>query len=171
MKKKLSDMTLEELMRLFPIFLVPHKQERKDYYAEEKSILLKALRDTRILRIEHIGSTAIPDIYAKDIVDILIHVAENDFEQAISALRDYKYILMYQEKTRAAFNKGYTEDGFAEKVFHIHWRRRNDIDELYFHDYLLEFPEIAKEYETLKLQLWKQYEYDREGIRMRKRIS
>lgn len=78
---------------------------------------------------------------------------------------------MYQEKTRAAFNKGYTEDGFAEKVFHIHWRRRNDIDELYFHDYLLEFPEIAKEYETLKLQLWKQYEYDREGIRMRKRIS
>lgn len=72
---------------------------------------------------------------------------------------------MRREKgeNRISFNKGYTEHGFAEKVFHLHLRYSGDNDELYFRDFLLEHPEVAKAYEDLKLSLWKKYEHDRDG--------
>lgn len=63
---------------------------------------------------------------------------------------------------RASFNQGYTESGFAEKVFHLHLRLAGDHDELYFRDYMNAHPEAAKEYEALKLRLWKEYEHDRD---------
>ena len=53
--------------------------------------------------------------------------------------------------------------GFAERVFHLHLRDFGNHDELYFRDYLNDYPEVAKEYEKLKLSLWKTFEYDRDG--------
>ena len=35
--------------------------------------------------------------------------------------------------------------------------------ELYFRDFLIAYPDVAGEYERLKLKLWKQYEHDRDG--------
>ena len=58
---------------------------------------------------------------------------------------------------------GYTEQGFADEVIHLHLRYRGDNDELYFRDYLLEHPECAREYEALKIRLWKQYEHNRDA--------
>jgi GrpB-like predicted nucleotidyltransferase (UPF0157 family) len=46
-------------------------------------------------------------------------------------------------------------------VYHIHLRYAGDNDELYFRDYLNEHPAVAKEYEALKLRLWKQFEHNR----------
>lgn len=45
----------------------------------------------------------------------------------------------------------------------MHLRHCSDNDELYFRDYLIEHPDIAREYEKLKLNLWKEYEYNRDG--------
>lgn len=64
---------------------------------------------------------------------------------------------------RYSFNQGYTENGFAEKVFHLHLRTQGDCDEILFRDYLLSHPDEAAEYEQLKLRLWKQFEHDRDG--------
>ena len=66
-------------------------------------------------------------------------------------------------ETGLSFNKGYTENGFAEKVFHLHLRYTGDNNELYFRDYLVEFLDIAREYERLKLLLWKEYEHNRDA--------
>ena len=70
---------------------------------------------------------------------------------------------MSQSSDRISFNKGYTENGFAEKVFHLHLRYIKDNSELYFRDYLIEHPDVASEYEKMKLKLWKKYEHDRDG--------
>ena len=70
---------------------------------------------------------------------------------------------MSQSENGLSFNKGYTETGFAERVFHLHLRYVGNNNELYFRDYLIEYPEVAKEYEELKLRLWKEYEYNRDG--------
>ena len=51
----------------------------------------------------------------------------------------------------------------ADKVYHIHLRYIGDNKELYFRDYLNEHPQIAKEYEALELELWKQYENNRDA--------
>ncbi len=60
-------------------------------------------------------------------------------------------------------HKGYTETGFAEKVYNLQLRRSGDNAELYFRDYLLAHLQIAKIYEKLKRDLAKKYEQDRDA--------
>lgn len=164
MEKELSDMTLEELWNLFPIFLVEHNEKWNQYYGEVECLLRKILSETLVKRISHIGSTAINGIWAKDIVDVLIEISEDsDITEVTEIIEQSGFIKMAAEKNRISFNRGYTEDGFAEKVFHVHLRYVGDNDELYFRDYLNEHPQIAKEYETLKLRLWKQFEHNRDA--------
>ena len=59
------------------------------------------------------------------------------------------FIRMSDAANRISLNMGYTENGFADKVYHIHLRYAGDNAELYFRDYLNAHPDVAKEYETL----------------------
>jgi GrpB-like predicted nucleotidyltransferase (UPF0157 family) len=47
--------------------------------------------------------------------------------------------------------KGYTKDGFKGQAYHIHVRYSGDWDELYFRDFLIQNPLVAKEYENIKI--------------------
>lgn len=162
MGKKLSEMSLEELWQLFPIFLTEHQDCWENWYADEKTALEKIV--PQAVRISHIGSTAVRSIWAKPIIDILIEVPkECDLSAVKDLLTENGYICMSQSTNRLSFNKGYTENGFAEKVFHLHLRYAGDNNELYFRDYLIEYPEIARKYEKMKLTLWKKFEHDRDG--------
>ena len=164
MTKKLNEMSIEELWQLFPIFLVKHNEKWKSWFDIEKKIILSIIPSDIEIRISHIGSTAVPNIYAKNIVDILLEVNNlEEIQNVKKVLVDNGYILMSEEEVRVSLNKGYTENGFAEKVFHLHIRLFGDNDELYFRDYLIENPDVARAYEELKLSLWKKYEHDRDG--------
>lgn len=160
--KRLEEMSLEELWHLFPIRLVPPEDHWKEWFEEEKGLLFRLLSPITDPLIHHIGSTAIPGIWAKPIVDILIEVMPDQFATAVSLLKE-KYICMSESPVRASFNKGYTENGFAERVFHVHLRRSGDRDEIYFRDYLRDHSEVAKKYESLKMDLWKKWEFNRDG--------
>ncbi len=163
MSKKLSEMTLEELWQLFPIFLIEHDDRWKIWYNEECQSLCDLLSDIDV-RITHIGSTAIEHIWAKPIIDILVEIPlKVDIRKVKDKIAENGYLCMSESEKRISFNKGYTENGFAEKVFHLHLRYLGDNDEGYFRDYLNDNPMIAKEYEALKLSLWKSYEHDRDG--------
>lgn len=167
MGKPLSEMTLEELWELFPIFLTEHRDCWAGWYKEEADILQGVLGPGP--ELHHIGSTAIEGIWAKPIIDILIEVPDrSELDSAVDALKAAGYIRMSQGSDRVDFNKGYTPEGFAQKVFHLHLRLNGDHDELYFRDYLNAHPEAAKEYERLKLGLWKRYEHDRDGYTRQK---
>ena len=123
MKKELSEMTLEELWDLFPIFL-----------------------------------------WTKNIVDVMVEISEEaDMEEIAHILEQNGFIKMSDGNKRITLNKGYTKEGFADKVYHIHLRYTGDNDELYFRDYMNEHPRIAREYEALKLELWKKYEHNRDA--------
>ena len=160
MSKKLTEMSLEELWKLFPIFLTNHQTCWANWYLEEKILLEKTI--PHIERISHIGSTAIPTIWAKPIIDILIEIPKNkQLSSYIDLLVNAGYICMFQSKDKISFNKGYTENGFAEKVFHIHLKYSGNNDELYFRDYLIEHSDIAKNYEKLKFALAEKYKNNR----------
>ena len=164
MSPSLEEMSLEELWQLFPIFLREHQDEWKDWYAEERLRLLSFLPEHQIVRLSHIGSTSIETIWAKPIVDILLEIPkEADMVVMRDLLLQNGYLLMSESQGRMSFNKGYTPSGFAERVFHLHLRYEGDHDELYFRDYLQEHPAVAKDYEKLKLSLWKQYEHNRDA--------
>ena len=161
MSKKLSEMSLEELWQLFPIFLENHKTYWVDWYNEEVKNLKNIL--PQAIDFYHIGSTAISGIMAKPIIDIIVAVDTcNQMSQVANILKENGYIIMSEKDNRMSLNKGYTESGFAEKVYHIHLRLKGDIDEVYFKNYLIDNPDIAKEYEELKIRLWKKYEFDRD---------
>lgn len=160
MTKSLTDMTLEELWELFPIVLTEHQDCWASWYAEEAAELECILPSGSPHAIHHIGSTAIDGIWAKPIIDILIELPDAAaLDAAKSTLVAHGYIAMAERD----LNKGYTPEGFAERVFHIHLRLVGDKDELYFRDYLNAHPDVAREYEALKLSLWREYEHDRDG--------
>lgn len=171
-------MTLEELWQLFPIVLTEHRECWAEWYREESEIVRAALsalfkvddraevkvEDCADVRITHVGSTAVPGIWAKPIVDILVELPLGvDLRLAKEPLVAAGYICMSETENRISFNKGYTEEGFAEKVFHLHLRHEGDNAEIRFRDCLRANPSVAKEYEALKLSLWKRFEHDRDG--------
>ncbi len=164
MTKKLAEMTLEELWTLFPIYLTAYNREWAKQYAEMATFLKARLASCKIIRISHIGSTSVDNIWAKPIIDILVEIAPDEKITTVAEMiTDSGWIKMAEAEDRMSFNYGYTENGFAEKVYHLHLRYAGDNDELYFRDYLHDYSDIAKAYEALKLNLWKQFEHDRDG--------
>ena len=160
----LSDMTLEELWTLFPIFLVEHTDKWAEDFKAIDGLLRALLADFPLHRISHIGSTAIEGIWAKDIVDVLVEVGEQADLNAMARLMErHGFMIMSADAKRISLNRGYTEEGFADRVYHIHLRHTGDNDELYFRDYLNDHPDAAKAYEALKLDLWKRYPHDRDA--------
>lgn len=162
-RMKLEEMSLEELWQLFPIFLVPHKNEWAEWYEEEKAEISALIPKEIPVTVTHIGSTAIKEIAAKNIVDILIETdTEDNMNIICNKLVQAGRICMNREKSRISLNKGYTENGFADRVFHYHLRLKGDNDEIYFCRYMNEHPEAAKEYEKLKTELWHKFEFNRD---------
>ena len=95
---------------------------------------------------------------------VMIEIPESiDMKDVAWILEQNGFTIMSSGTNRISLNKGYTENGFADKVYHIHLRYTGDNDELYFRDYLNENPDVAKEYESMKLRLWKQYEHNRDA--------
>lgn len=156
-------MTLAELWELFPIVLAAYNPDWPEWANEEVLELSTLLRDYNPI-INHIGSTAIPGIQAKPIIDILVEInPDADWQLIIEKMEAAGYISMSVSDSRMSFNKGYTPAGYADKVFHIHFHISGDNDEIRFRDYLIAHPEVAKEYEILKLSLLPKYRNDRDG--------
>ena len=163
MNKPLTEMTLGELWQLFPIMLSEHRPIWGNWAKEEIAYLSNICHGFHPI-INHIGSTAIPGIVAKPIIDILVELEEGiDYSIVKDTLESEGYICMSYSDSRISFNKGYTPSGYADKVFHIHVHRQGDKDEIIFRDYLLSHPEIAKKYEDLKLSLLSKFRHDRDS--------
>ncbi len=137
-------------------------------FAEEAARLRAALPADLILGIEHFGSTAVPGLAAKPIVDILIAVRSltEAQERAIEPLEALDYLYWYDNpKTdRMYFVKGMPPHG-VRRTHHVHmtetsgemWQR------LAFRDYLRAHPEEAQRYERLKRALAAAHRADREA--------
>ena len=152
----------EDFKRKFPIKLVKNNDEWTSRYEDEKANLLAKLEKYKV-NLYHIGSTAIPNIYSKDIIDIILEINNNDEFDSIIDVLNVEWKLRWKEDNRAFLVKGYGEDGFQTKVYHLHIRRKGDIEEVKFRDVLIKNPKIAEQYESLKLKLEMKYKYDREG--------
>ena len=167
MGKALSEMSLEELWELFPIILKEHNPSYKEWYSIEKDEIVNAIGQNDIKRISHIGSSSIVGLISKPTVDILLEIdCNSNIEQIKSKLNNAGWTLMSFENKpdlKMSFNKGYTSNGFAERVFHLHVRFWGDWNELYFRDYLIIHNDIAEEYGKLKQKLKEQYEHNRDG--------
>lgn len=150
------------------IHLVPYDPGWPTRYAHEARLVQEALSPLPIDGIEHFGSTAIPGIAAKPIIDILIAVpsvaaARDSFPARLRPL-GYVFWADNPKTDRLFFVKGMPPFGDG-RTHHIHvtepsgelWRR------LAFRDYLRAHPEEAANYERLKRKLAGQHPTDREA--------
>ena len=167
MKKKVSELSIDEWKETFPIILKEYNENYKDWYESGKQNILNVVKEKDIARINHIGSSAIEGLISKPTVDILLEIHnESNLEQLTNTLLHDGWILMSSKKDpcmHMALNKGYTKEGIAEKVYHLHVHYYDNWNELYFRDYLMEHEEVANEYGKLKLRLMEKYEHDRDG--------
>lgn len=157
----LEELSLEKLWKLFPIHFTDYHENFKRIYLDEEEVL-KSLIGNYIKRISHIGSTSIKSIKTKPIVDVLLEIDFCDKNIVKEILRNNSYTLMSETSDKISFNKGYTVNGYADNVFHIHIKKYGDCDELYFRDYLNDNLQKTKEYEKLKLELYDKYKPNRD---------
>ena len=167
MQKPLSEMTLQELWQLFPIQLKEYNPQYPQWYREKEAEVRRQLAGVSVARISHIGSTAVEGLLSKPTVDILAELADPaQVPAAKEALVRGGWVLMCEEMSstpKLSFNQGYTPDGFAARVFHLHLRVVGNWGELYFRDYLQVEKAVAAQYAALKCGLQQQYEHDRDG--------
>lgn len=169
--KPLDEINDEERAKLFPIILTEYNPAWPQWYEDEKAKLEKFIGAENIARISHYGSTSVPGLLAKPTVDILLEIKEDtDVDKLIASLPTTEYGCLYGSALSMStppphlmIIKGYTASGFAERVYHIHVQYPGDPNELYFRDYLIAHPETAAEYAALKIRLFKDYEYNRDG--------
>ena len=141
---------------------LPYNPEYPRLFAKEKQLLQNAVGNY-VLDIQHIGSTSIPGIIAKPILDIAIAV--DLFETATVCIKpletlDYIYMGEYGLSRRHFFIKGKDICTHHIHIWEINsndWKRH-----ILFRDYLIKYPEVAKQYFDLKLKLLEQYRGDRE---------
>ncbi|MDQ2920645.1 MAG: GrpB family protein [Acidobacteriota bacterium] len=138
-------------------------------FEEEKRHLLDCLPSRLIRRIEHFGSTAIPGLRAKPIVDLLVEVSSLEETKARIAPvleaqgYDYFWRATHGEDGPPFYAWFIKRNSAGVRTHHIHMVERDfeHWDRLVFRDYLICNPETAKEYETLKLALARNYPNDR----------
>lgn len=144
--------------------IVPYDPSWPTRFKKEETILRQALAAWLVGPIEHIGSTAIPGLAAKAVIDIMAGVDTLDASRpAIAALADLGYCYFpYRADSEHWFCKPSPEF----RTHHLHLiplesRRWSEV--IAFRDYLRSQPQIASEYEDLKRQLAHKYRFDREG--------
>jgi GrpB-like predicted nucleotidyltransferase (UPF0157 family) len=140
-------------------------------YEKERQILLKVF-DSNFMEIEHIGSTTIPNINAKPIIDIAIKVENIDALQEIQKrLNQIGYIERIGRLSGR--QKVYAKGSELNVTHHLHIIENGvkDWDEkVKFKNILLTNILIAKEYSELKINLASKYWNDRANYTKEKSI-
>ena len=172
----IKDFSKADWDRLFPIQLIEHDINWRNLFQKEKENIIHATAGQSILRIEHFGSSSIPDIKSKPYIDILIEVyKEHLFDPSlIQSLKRIGYTCLTEPNedpnNYMILCKGYHTDGTYDQVFHIHMCDSNHdmMKQLKFRDILMGDPQKARAYEQLKLKLAQEYTNDRSGYRLAK---
>ncbi len=167
MKHNFSDVTneteAERLGRLYPIILAEYNPDYPKLYEQERDFLFSVFGDA-VLRISHIGSTAVPNLISKPTIDILLEIKKDmDLTAITEHLTKSGYLVNKPSMDIITYIKGYVENGFVGQTYHIHIREFADHGAFYFRDYLIAHPDIANEYGELKQKLFTQFEFDRDG--------
>ena len=147
-----------------PVEIIPYDESWPAKFETERALLQKVLAPWLTGTIEHIGSTAVPGLPAKPVIDIMapVHTLEAS-RPAIEAAASAGYVY-YPYK--AEIMHWLCKPSPSLRTHHLHlvpfasplWEQR-----LRFRDTLRQNPALAAEYAALKLRLAQQFRLDREA--------
>lgn len=162
LQQRIDEVTSEE------ISIVPYNPQWPILFEREAKHLRKILPENLIKRVEHFGSTAVPGLSAKPIIDMLIEVSSlDDTKEIVVPILEAKGYDYFWRPTIGNEGPYYAwfikRNAKGERTHHLHmveadsglWNR------LYFVKYLKEFPNEARKYDELKRELSARFPNDR----------
>lgn len=165
MGKKLADLSKAELWHLFPVILEEHNPKWKDFFQTE-TLKIKEAFSSNLARVSHIGSTSVEGLIAKPSIDILVEINSlKNLEENFNLLNEKGWYSCGSSPYSQSFFfiKGYdAEKGVVGQAYHLRIKEQGDWPELYFRDYLKEFPLVSQKYANLKKKISLEYREDRD---------
>jgi GrpB-like predicted nucleotidyltransferase (UPF0157 family) len=149
------------------ILIVPYDAAWPERFAVEAVALRAMLPPGLVTRIEHFGSTAVPRLDAKPIIDILVGVrslaeAKSDSIGPLEAA-GYSYWRANPDPNRLFLVKGLPPNGPRTHHLHLVEAESEMWGRLLFRDYLREHNDEAARYAVLKRDLAARFSGDREA--------
>lgn len=143
-----------------PIIIVDYDANWSIQYEQEKIQIIKALGDT-VVDLQHIGSTSVPKLAAKPVIDILLGLELPLKSAQIYSLEALGYLYLGELGIvgRHYFRRGMprTHQIHAVQVNSEFWKRH-----ILFRDFLRTHPEARWQYEALKRHLAVEFRYERD---------
>ena len=151
------------------VAVVPYDPCWPKMFEQERLHLLSCLSADVVKRNEHFGSTAVPGLWAKPVVDILVEVTSlHETRQRIVPILEaqgYEYFWRpsFGDDTPPFYAWFIKRDKNGNRTYHIHMVEADfeHWDRLLFRDFLIDFPEVAREYGDLKKRFSGEHENDR----------
>ena len=150
------------------IAMVPYDDQWPVRYAELELKLKKMFPRQLVQRIAHIGSTAVPGLSAKPIIDVQVEVSDLDLVQRdvvpVLEAEGYEFIWRPTIGEHAPFYAWFIlRNEKGERIQHIHFVSPDQasVDRIVFRDYLRRHPEESASYEALKKDLAVRFPKDR----------
>jgi GrpB-like predicted nucleotidyltransferase (UPF0157 family) len=149
-----------------PVIIVNYDPRWALMYEEERARILTAI-GRHLVGIEHVGSTAVPGLAAKPIIDIMPGVRTlADAAHCVAPLRALGYDDVPAREAQIPERRLFRKGPRGAESHHLHmvevtsafWERH-----ILFRDYLRAHPDIATEYAALKHELAVRYQNDRDG--------
>jgi GrpB-like predicted nucleotidyltransferase (UPF0157 family) len=147
-----------------PVVLVPYDPAWPARFESERALLEAALDGWIYGGIEHVGSTSVPGLAAKPIIDIMVGVREREEARgAFSALTGLGYLYA---PYKTDFMHWFCKPSVAVRTHHLYLMEKDHPEwcaHIAFRDHLRAHPETAKAYEQLKRGLAERFHNDREA--------
>jgi GrpB-like predicted nucleotidyltransferase (UPF0157 family) len=146
------------------VHVVPYDASWPERFASERALLLRVISQYACGPVEHIGSTAVPGLVAKPVIDIMVAVASLAVSQpAIELLEESGYSYA---PYRPDVMHWLCKPSAQSRTHHLHlvpfrgslWNER-----IAFRDYLRTSRAAAAEYAELKIRLARRFKFDREA--------
>lgn len=156
------------------IAIEPYNPAWPHLFAAEYKHLYSCLPIKLIKRVEHFGSTAVPGLDAKPIIDMLVEVAslEQTKSEIVPVLEsqgyDYFWRPTFGDRTPPFYAWFIKRDVIGQRTHHLHMVENSAMfqehwDRLLFRDYLKQHVEVAKEYELVKRRAAIRFDNNREA--------
>lgn len=143
-----------------PIVIADYNPAWPEQFERERGEILRVCGEGSFVRIEHMGSTSVPGLGAKPIIDIMPGLRSLDDAPALIAplaVIGYEYVPEYEHPNEfdggMPFRRYFRKDVRGERAFHMHTVEAGSdfwTTHLLFRDFLRVSPEDAAEYERVK---------------------
>ncbi len=150
------------------VLLSPYRNEWAKLYEEEEKLLREAA-GSFVIDIQHVGSTSVPGLVSKPIIDIAVAVKTlKEGEKCIEPITKLGYEYKLDNVTEDTVHHFFSKGGYYNRTHHIHleeWKSKIWYNHILFRDYLRMHNDVMNEYVELKLQLAEKFPDDRKSYR------